>query len=306
MEKKISVIIPNYNGQKLLSQNLPNVIKNCPECETIIVDDASSDESVNFLKKNFKKIKLIKNVRNLGFARSVNIGVKNAKGKLLLFLNSDVSPRPNFLSFAMSHFKDEKVFGVALADYSHEDGKIITRGRGRASFSQGFLVHSAADTTRGETFWVSGGASLVDRQKFQQLSGFDPVYAPFYWEDIDLAYRARKAGFICVFEPKSQVDHYHHEGAIAKFHSPFFIKTVSYKNQFLFVWKNISDPLFLMQHLLWQPYHFAKSLLTIDLPFFMGFFWALLHIPKLIFNSQFSTLNPQLSDREVLKKFEKS
>lgn len=306
MAKKISVVIPNYNGKSLLLKNLPQVLKNCPNCEIIVVDDASTDDSVTFIKNNFKKVRVIECKTNKGFANAVNTGVENASGDLVLLLNSDVSPRPNFLKEASEHFEKDKgnLFAVGLADYSHENGKVVERGRGAATFKKGFLSHFKAQSTAGETLWVSGGSSLVDRQKFLEVGGFDHAYAPFYWEDIDLCWRAQKSGYICLFEPKSKVDHYHEQGAIKKHYRPFFVKTISYRNQFLFVWKNISDTVYLLSHILWLPYHLAKSTLTLDIAFITGFILAIAKIPNLILNFQFSTLNSKLSDREVLSKFE--
>jgi len=300
---KISVVIPNYNGQDLLNKNLPKVIKTCPNCEIIVVDDASTDDSVDFLQKNFKRIKLIQLAKNKGFAHAVNEGVRKANGDLVLLLNSDVSPRANFLQRPLSHFNRGDLFAVGFADYSHENGKVIIRGRGGAIFDRGFVKHFALTSESGKTLWVSGGSGIFDRYKFLELGGFDVNFAPFYWEDIDLCFRAWQKGYRCLFEPRSKVDHYHEEGVIKKSKSEFFIKTISYKNQFLFVWKNISDPILILEHLLWFPYHFTKALLTLDLAFFSGFIWAILKLPQFIFDYQLPTTHYQLSDQEVLAKF---
>lgn len=304
MAKKISVIIPNYNGKELIQKNLPQVIKNCPKCQIIIVDDASTDDSARYIEKNFKDVKLIEQKIRKGFAHSANTGVKESSGELVLLLNSDVSPRQDFLKYAQVHFENEKVFAVGLADYSHENGKVVVRGKGGAKFTKGFLSHFPAKNSAAQSFWVSGGSSLVDRQKFLELGGFDEIYAPFYWEDIDLCYRARKKGYICLFEPKSKVDHFHEEGAIKKHFSPFYIKSISYKNQFIFVWKNISDFDLITGHILWLPYHLFRAAFTLDAAFFLGFLLALLKVPNLILVSR-SIGESQLSDKEVLNKFEK-
>ncbi len=304
MAQKISVVIPNYNGKEILSKNLPLVLKYCPDFEIIIVDDASTDDSVQFVKDNFKKVKLVTFEKNQGFAVAANTGVNAASAPLVLLLNSDVCPTEGFLKEALVHFKSKEVFAVGLSDRSHEDDKIIIRGRGGVKFTKGFLLHFAKNPKAGQTFWVSGGSSLFDKKKFLELGGFDKIYAPFYWEDIDLCYRARKNGNVCLYEPKSEVDHYHQEGAIKRNYSAFYIKTVSYKNQFIFVWKNISDYSLIIKHILWLPYHFAKALLSQNLPFFVGFLWAISTIPHLIFNFQLQTTNYQLSDKEVLSGFE--
>lgn len=308
MEEKVTVVIPNFNGRDLLAKNLPKVAEVCPKSEIIVVDDASTDDSRQLLEENFKKIKVVENKKNLGFARSANIGVAAAKGDFILFLNTDVSPQPDFLKTVLEHFKSKNtpnLFAVALADQSHENSKVVVRGKGGAKFKKGFLSHFAASPQSGETLWVSGGSGLFDKKKFLDLGGFDPIFAPFYWEDIDLSWRAYKLGFICLFDSRARVDHYHEEGVIKKTYSPLYIKTVAYKNQFIFVWKNISDYLLLTQHLLWLPFHFAKAMLRFDTTFFLGFIWALIKIPQLIFQSHLSSDNETLSDKEVLQKFER-
>ncbi|OGD90910.1 hypothetical protein A3A54_00935 [Candidatus Curtissbacteria bacterium RIFCSPLOWO2_01_FULL_39_62] len=315
MAKKVSVIIPNYNGKDLLYRNLASVINNCPGCEIIVVDDASQDKSVDLLKKKFKQVKLIENKKNLGFAKSINIAVEKSKGELILLLNTDVAPRKNFLDIAVKHFINKDLLAVALADFSHENGKIVKRGRGGVNFRKGFINHFKIESKSGDTLWVSGGSGIFDKKKFLILGGFDSIYTPFYWEDIDLSFRAWRLGWRCIFEPNAIVDHFHEEGAIKKSSSDFFIKTVSYKNQFIFVWKNVDDYFLIIQHLLWQPYHFLKALLKLDFAFFAGFFWALLQLPKLALNYQSAQpASPakrgelpdyKLNVKEVLTKFER-
>lgn len=305
MAKKISVIIPNYNGRDLLVKNLPRVIQNFPGCEIIVVDDASSDDSVEFVKKNFGKIKVFSTRKNCGFANAVNFGVKKAGGDLAILLNSDAVPRANFLNKALNYFTNDDIFAVGFCDYSHENGKIVTRGRGGAKFKRGMLSHFAAESETGETLWVSGGSAIVDRNKFLELGGFDKNFAPFYWEDIDLCFRAWRRGYRCIFDSDLKVDHFHEEGAIRKEYSPFFIKTVSYKNQFIFVWKNIADVYLIFKHLVCLPYHFITALLRFDSAFFAGFIWACVTVPKLIFDDLLSIANYKFSEKEVINKFEK-
>lgn len=305
MEAKISVVIPNHNGCLILEKNLPNVINNSPEAlEIIVVDDASTDDSVNFLKKNFKGIKVIEIKKNRGFANSANTGVRNAKGELVVLLNSDVSPRNNYLKYSLPYFKDAQTFAVGFEDQSHEDGKIIKRGRGGAKFTTGMFTHfKIPGSLKGETLWVSGGSGIFDKMKFLELGGFDLIYAPFYWEDIDLSYRAWKAGYCCYFEPNSKVDHYHEEGAINKSSKPNKVKTIVYRNQFLFIWKNINDDAYIISHLLYLPYYLTKAVLVGDFQLIFGFVRAIIKLPLLIFATDNN--NYKLSDREIISKFNK-
>jgi GT2 family glycosyltransferase len=306
MEKKISVVIPNHNGRGILLKNLPSVVSNCSSAEIIVVDDASTDDSVNLIHKKFKNVKVIRLRKNKGFAIAVNTGVKAAQNQIVLLLNSDVSPRKNFLKPALRYLtSSEKIFAVGLCDYSHENGRIIKKGRGGGYFTKGLFFHYAANLERGLTLWASGGSSLVRKKIFLKLGGFDDIYKPFYWEDVDLGFRAAREGYYSYFEPLSAVDHYHEQGAILKQKSEYFIKSVSYKNQFIFVWKNIDDYLLIIQHIVFLPYHFAKALLSLNLPFFIGFFWAITSLPILVLQVTFTTNSFIISEKEVLRTFEK-
>ena len=303
MVKKISVIIPNFNGKILLAQNLPKVIKNCPNCEIIVVDDASSDDSVKYVTKNFPRIRIIKNGQNLGFAKTANRGVEAASGSLVALINSDVAPRKNSVTLVSSYFDDPDVFAVGLCDLSHEKNKIIKRGRGGAKFKHGFVEHFATTIKKGDTFWVSGGSGVFDRQKFLDLGGFDPIFAPFYWEDIDLSFRAWRKGYKCIFEPDAQVDHFHEKGAIKKSSSSFFIKVVVYRNQFLFGWKNIDNYFLIIQHVLWLPYHIIRAAASFDFAFHLGLLWAIARSWRLVIDSLSDDIQNKISEIELFRKF---
>lgn len=301
--EKISIIIPNFNGAELLEKHLPAVVQYSHGSEIIVVDDGSQDSSTTLLHKKFKKVKVIRLRKNTGFANAANTGVKEAENKIVLLLNSDISPRKNYLRPALKYFKDKTTFAVGLEDQSHEGGRIIPRGRGSARFKRGFVEHFAAVVERGITFWTSGGSSLFDRGKFLKLGGFDIIYKPFYWEDIDLGFRAWKSGYKCYFEPLAKVDHYHEQGAIKKNATDFFIRTVSYKNQFLFVWKNVDNYYLAFLHLVWLPFHIVKAIMRSDLPFFYGLMLASLSLPNLIKTLHHNKFT--ISEQEVFNKFEK-
>ena len=308
MAQKVSIIIPNYNGQELLLRNLPNVIKYSTDNEIIVVDDSSTDNSVKIIHKNFKNIKVIRLKKNVGFSGAVNIGIKNSNYNFVVLLNSDVSPRQNYLKIALNHFKNnksKKLFAVGFLDYSHENEKIILKGRGRAYFKKGFILHAPAKIERGETFWVSGGSGLFDKKKIIELGGFDQIFKPFYWEDIDICFRASRQGYFSIFEPLSIVDHYHELGAIKQQKSEYFIKTVAYKNQFIFFWKNVTDIYMILLHLAWFPYHLFISIIKFDYAFINGLLWAYVKVPNIILNSFNQKQNYKVTEKEILKKYEK-
>ncbi len=242
----VSVVIPNWNGQSLLQKNLAAVLasmryKKNQIGEIIIVDDGSTDDSVKFLKKEYgSKIRLIKHTKNRGFASSVNNGVRMAKGQLVCLLNTDVIPSREFLSHALAHFEDKSVFAVGL----HEKGA----GPAVGFFNNGFIEHKGGKETQNESFsfWASGGSAVFRRSQWMELKGLDEeLLTPFYWEDVDLGYRAWKHGYKIVWEPKSMVEHQHESTINKDRFKVAFMNRVKERNQLLVIWKNItSDKLF--------------------------------------------------------------
>lgn len=298
---RVSIVIPNYNGQDNLKANLPAVLAAGAD-EVIIIDDASTDGSQNYLKSTTQTLKLIENKKNLGFSSTVNRGVEEASGEIVVLLNTDVSPESDFLAPLISHFTDPEVFAVGCLDKSYdEDNKMVLRGRGVANWQRGFVVHGRGEANKTDTFWVSCGSGAFRKSLWQKLGGLDPLYNPFYWEDIDLSYRAQKAGFRIIFESKSQVTHKHEEGIIKKIFSPFTVKSISYRNQLFFVWKNITDTEFLISHIIWLPYHFIKAFLTFDSAFILGFFMAMVKLPVAIIHRYRVKSLFKCSDREIIK-----
>ena len=307
----ISLVIPNYNGADILKKNLPHILKSIEEyrgdSEIVLVDDASSDDSLSFLS-SFKKenmsfdISIFKNEKNLGFSSTVNKGVENARGEIIVLLNSDVEPKTDFITYLIPHFKDEKVFAVGCLDESEENGKIIQRGRGVGEWQRGFLVHKRGEPSKKNTLWAAGGSSAFRKSLWEKLGGLDELYNPFYWDDIDLSYRALKSGYKINFERRSIVVHRHSQGAIKKSYSKREIKRIAYRNQLFFVWKN-SDLTTLFWHIIWLPYHIVKALFSLNTEFLLGFLYALIKLPKVIESRIEAKKYFVFKDREVVRNF---
>jgi len=304
----LSIIIPNYQGQNLLSKNLPKLVKELENykegnAKIIVVDDGSTDQSVKVVS-NFSQVKLLKNDRNLGFSITVNKGAKNATGEILILLNNDVYPQSGFLKPLLDHFKSEKVFAVGCMDKSVEENTIVLRGRGEGTWKRGFLVHKRGEVDKSDTLWVSGGSGAFRKSLWDQLGGLNELYTPFYWEDIDLSYRAQKAGYDVLFEKESVVFHEHEKGTIKRNFSPFKVKATAYRNQFIFAWTNLTDSKLMLEHFLWLPYHFIKAILNLDTAFNLGFFNALKMLPKIIKSRNANLKIFKLSDQQVVRKYQ--
>ena len=247
----ISIIIPNFNGGKLLENNLPNIIDSNAD-EILVLDDGSADNSLQILNKlkvqgesfdsaQDKKLKVLIHKKNKGFIPSVNELFKQAAGDFVVLLNNDVFVEKDFLNPILKHFENKKVFAVNL----HEEGE----GPAISFWKNGFY-----EFKRGEELikvqksaWASGGSAVFRKSIWIELGGFDESYAPFYWEDIDISYRAIKAGYEILWEYDAKVRH-EHETTIKRNFSERYVRWVQQRNQLLFIWKNITDPKLKSEH----------------------------------------------------------
>jgi len=278
----VSIVLPNWNGAYLLNRNLPSVIAASNGAEIIVTDDASTDESVDLLKEKFPQVKVVANGLRQGFAGNVNCGVARAHSDLVVLLNTDVQPQKGFLPPLLHHFREAQVFAVGCLEESHEQGRVTLRGRGEAKWKKGYFIHERGEINRSDTAWVAGGSGAFRKKYWDQLGGMDTLYNPFYWEDIDLSYRALKAGYKLVFEPQSVVGHFHEEGKIQREYTPTEVKRIVYRNQFIFIWKNLSDGRLIRQHAFWTPIRLLQALTSGDFLMWQGYLGALWRLPQIL------------------------
>lgn len=291
---KISVIVTNWNGRVLLKKNLETIIKNSPQAQEIILaDDASSDDSLIYAKsvqKKYPKLKIISHKKNLGFGANTNDAINKATGELVVLLNNDIYPSPNYISYSLKHFKNPDVFGVGFAESGHENWA-------RFMWKGGYLQHEPGVTDINKTHisgWVSGGSSIVRKSLFQKLGGFDSIYKPFYSEDLDIGYRAWKSGYTLLWEPKCIVEH-HHESTISKF-SKSLLNYVKERNRLLNTLRLIDDPHMLRRN------KFAQFGRVLSGPNYIKIIRA---AKKQIKKSPPPIVFPKLTDKQIFKMFEK-
>jgi GT2 family glycosyltransferase len=249
----VSVVITCWNGRKLLEKNLPLVLKASANSknkikEIIVVDDASSDDSVFFLKEKFPEVKVVKHQKNQGYSAVCNTGVKAAGGDLVVILNTDVIPSETFLENALPHFKNSKVFAVTFNEGTYGPGKLV--------WKNGFWEIEATEVPSQTcpTDWSNGGSSIFRKEIWQSLGGMDQLFLPFYFEDVDLGLRARKQGYECLWEPKAKVIHAH-EATInpkkfAEHNHRKNISLIKERNFLLLNWKSLEKPADFITHFL--------------------------------------------------------
>lgn len=248
----IGVVIPSYNGLSLLKKHLPEVVAcSGKSAHIIIVDDGSTDGTLEYLKKEYPQVLCLHNSANLGFTKSVNFGFANVRSDLVVLINNDVAPQRGYLTATLKHFEDEKTFAVTFNETTSSWPLVSWRGK---------LQYTRGQDKQQPRFsaWASGGSAIFRKSVWDQLGGFDEIYSPGYWEDIDIGWRSWKAGYQIIWEPKAQVVHQHE--STFNLLDPNYLNLIKQRNELVFNWKNITDPdlrrdhfLFLIRHALIHP-----------------------------------------------------
>jgi hypothetical protein len=209
----ISVIVLNYNGKGFLDGCLSSLASQTySDFEVIVVDNGSRDGSPEYVKENYPWVRLAKNEENLGFAGGTNAGIRAAKGEFILTLNNDSRADSRFIEELIKPMADPEV-GVCAAKMLFPDGRINSAGicisRSGAAWDRGMF-----EPDRGqyefveEVFGACAGAALYRREMMDEIGLFDEDFF-LYLEDVDLAFRARLAGWKCIYVPGARVIHHH-------------------------------------------------------------------------------------------------
>lgn len=243
---KLSIIILSFNTKELVASCIDSLYKNLKdvEYEIIVVDNASYDGTPTLLKFQYKKVKVIENDKNYGFAKGVNIGAKEATGDVLLFLNSDTElPKDNNIKDALEELEKDSVeiVGGLLLNpnktMQRSFGKFYTPWRVFVMLVGGDRAEMRLQKNEAvqQVDWVSGGFMFVKKNIFEALHGFDERFF-MYIEDMELCYRVKQKGYSVVFDPQIKVLH---EGQGSS-NRAFAIKNI-YKNLLYFYKKHRSS-----------------------------------------------------------------
>jgi GT2 family glycosyltransferase len=228
--------------------------------EVLVVDNGSTDGSVEFLEMRFPQVRVVRLDRNYGFSGGNNRGMEHVKTDVVVLLNNDMAVDRDFLAPLLKPLADPSVFAVASRIAMADPAKSrFETGKTRGRFESGlfYLWHDAIDGPEENSaainvFWAGGGACAIDRRRFKLLGGFDSLYHPFYVEDTDLSYQAWKRGWKSVLAPGSRVLHKHRGTSGPRF-GDLFVNNTTRRNHYLFVWKNVTDFAMLREHVLALP-----------------------------------------------------
>jgi GT2 family glycosyltransferase len=229
MDPAVSLIVLNWNGRQHLAYCLPSLLAtDYPRCELIVVDNASTDGSPEFVRENFPNVRVIVNERNLGFSAGMNVGLRAAEGKILVMLNNDLEVYPSWLRALVDAMAEDETVGIAGCKVYFPDGKTLQHAGGIVRYPQAIPDHYGyQEKDRGqydeirEVDYVIGAALAVRREVLEQVGYLDEGYF-LYFDDTDLCFSARKMGHKTIYVPHAVV--IHHEAATSVRGSAFYFR----------------------------------------------------------------------------------
>lgn len=214
MKKTASVIIVNYNGAHLLKECLESLQgQTFKDFEIVLVDNASTDGSVSLVKDTYPEVTVIENRENLGYGGGNNAGIRQSHGKYVVLLNNDTKVDPQWLEKLVVPVGKDNGVGMCaskIMDYYHpeiidnaglllyRDG--VARGRGRLEKDTGQYSREE------EVLFPSGCAGLYRKDMLEEIGLFDEDFF-LYVDDVDIGFRARLAGWTCIYVPEAIVYH---------------------------------------------------------------------------------------------------
>ncbi len=253
MLNETAIVILNWNGKSFLERFLPSVIHTANGAQVIVADNASTDDSISFLRTHFPEVKIIQNDSNGGFAKGYNDALKQVDAKYYVLLNSDIEPAENWLEPLVEIMKDETVAGCQPKVLAYDRKTHFEH----AGASGGFMDINYFPFCRGriltdveedngqydggqEVFWATGACLMIRANCFHEVGGFDEDFFA-HMEEIDLCWRLKRKNYRFIIEPKSVV--YHVGGGTLPYNSPR--KTfLNFRNSLFMLTKNHEGLLF--------------------------------------------------------------
>ena len=287
---RVTIQILNWDGKHLLEEFLPGVLEAAGSHQVLVVDNGSTDGSVELLQSQFPQVRVVRLDRNYGFSGGNNRGMEHVATDIVVLLNNDMAVEREFLGPLLKPFADPAVFAVASRIAMADPAKSrFETGKTRGRFESGlfYLWHDAIESQEEQrrainVFWAGGGACAIDRRRFKSLGGFDLLYHPFYVEDADMSYQAWKRGWKSVLAPESRVVHKHRGTSGPRF-GDLFVNNTTRRNHYLFVWKNVTDFGMLKEHVRELPSIHGRAISQYGAAFeFRAYLRAILRLPMAI------------------------
>jgi GT2 family glycosyltransferase len=243
---QVSIIIVNWNGREHLEMCLPTVLSQTYQgFAVIVVDNGSTDGSTELLRSRFPSVGLIQNPRNLGFAAANNQAIQASDSPFIATLNNDTRAEPDWLKMLVSAMESHPRVGMCASKMLFADQPGVINSAGicldRAAIAWDRLGGQPDNPAESETipiFGPSAGAALYRRAMLDQIGLFDEKFFA-YLEDVDLAWRAQRAGWKALYVPQARVYHLH--SATGREGSPFKRRQLG-RNKVWLIAKNYPTP----------------------------------------------------------------
>ena len=219
---KIAIVILNWNGKKLLEQFLPSIIEHSPVqfSDIYVADNASTDDSIDFITSSFPNVKIIKNTTNVGYAKGYNEALKHIDSDIYALVNSDIEVSENWLIPILAEFKKNATTSIIQPKIKDYNNKYFFEYAGAGG---GFIDKYGFPYCRGRIFntiekdtqqyddthlifWASGACFFIRKKVFEELNGFDESYFA-HQEEIDLCWRAQQLNHKIKYVGSSSVYH---------------------------------------------------------------------------------------------------
>lgn len=270
--KKVSVNILNTNERKFLEKTLPLILRQTyPNYEVTLIDNASTDGSVDYVSRHFPEIRILANEKNLGYVGGHNRGIAATDGDYVMLLNSDIFLTPTFIEEKVKALESGSDVGMAegkllqirpdevgFPSYKIIDSTGLAINKMRKNSDRGYGSEDVGQYDREEfVFGPSGATPLYRREMLEDIridnEYFDSTFF-IYREEMDLAWRAQIQGWKCRYNPKAIAYHVRGYSPKSRMQTPEFFRQLQFRNRYLMLVKNES-----LRNLLFH------------LPFFLGY-----------------------------------
>lgn len=211
----VSIIIASLNGRRYLKDcidSINSVTYPRESLEIILVDDGSRDKTYEYIRENFSGIKIFRNFRNMGAAESRNVGIENAKGRFLAFLDNDVVVEKNWLPESVKVMEEDQTIGICASKiFFKDDPHILNSTGGVINLCAEAWDRGVFERDQGQydddkrVFFACSAAMLARKDVVEEVGGFDPMFR--IYEDVDLAWRVNLFGYKVVYVPLSVAYH---------------------------------------------------------------------------------------------------
>lgn len=309
----ISVVIPTWNGRRLLQAYLPSVLAACRAYEAagrgatelVVVEDGGPDDTVAWLGSRYpNQVRLTVHRKNRGFAAACHTCFIEARHPAVLLLNNDVRLEPDCLAPMAEHFQNQALFAVTGKMFNQR-GDIFCNGGKVARFRRGmWSTYENYDLIPGMrperpliSFSAIGAFSMYHRDRFLALGGFEPLTAMV--EDVDLSYRAWKRGWTVEYEPRS-VAYHDASQTMDRRYRRLTLDRISRRSRILMHWMLLHDRSMLWRHALSVGGRLLVSWLALDWRFYWAVASGLANLPRILEKRREARRTMVRTDRELL------